>query len=301
MKTVKRIDVHCHTIEEKGLCRPDGRTFATPEELIGIQDRLGVERGILLPIVNPVGGYDGNTVREIQRIAARYPNRFSWFCNVDACQGRNSKDTDFDRILAYYKELGAVGVGEIVSNLPMDDPRVEALFGACERQKMPIIIHIGAREGDYGLIDGLGLPLLEQTLEKFPKLTVLGHSQKFWAEISGGLTEQERGGYPTGPVKPGGRVVELMRRYPNLHADLSATSGWNAICRDTAFGLAFLEEFQDRVYYGTDICAPSQAEKPFAQLGAWLDQCMLEGKLSDSAYEKICRGNALRLLRGALG
>ena len=300
MELVKRIDIHCHTISEKGILRHNGKTFATPEELIAIHDRLGVERGVLLPIINPAGTYDNNTMREIIGIARQYGDRFSWFCNVDPMQGRNSPETDFDRILNYYKELGAVGVGELTCNLPMDDPRVEALFAACQRQGMPVIIHIGDLGGDYGLVDSLGLPKLEKALQKFPKLVILGHSQKFWAEISADVTEEIRKGYPQGPVVPGGRVVELMRKYPNLHADISAGSGNNAIRRDEAFGLAFLEEFQDRIYYGMDLCAPDQETTAYAKLGAWLDSCVTEGRLSYEAYEKICRGNALRLLKGEL-
>lgn len=300
MEILKRIDIHCHTTSERGLPRPNGRTFATPEELMGIHDRLGVERGVLLPILSLTGGYDNNTMREILAIVRQYPERYSWFCNVDPTMGLNSPDTDFDRILRYYKEMGAAGVGELTFNLPMDDPRVEALFAACERLEMPVLIHIGDLGGDYGLVDSLGLPGLEKALQKFPKLVIIGHSQKFWAEISGDVTEEIRKGYPTGPVTAGGRVVELLRKYPNLHADISAGSGSNAIRRDESFGLAFLEEFQDRIYFGMDLCAPEQEATAYAKLGAWLDQCMLDGRLSYAAYEKICRGNALRLLKGEL-
>ena len=43
-----------------------------------------------------------------------------------------------------------------------------------------------------------------------------------------------------------------MRRYPNLCADLSAYSATCAILRDEAFGLAFLEKFQNQLLYATD-------------------------------------------------
>ena len=56
-----------------------------------------------------------------------------------------------------------------------------------------------------------------------------------------------------GPVKEGGRLVCLMRNYKNLYADLSANSGGCAIMRDEKFGLQFLEEFQDRLMFGTDM------------------------------------------------
>mgnify|MGYP000346850352 CR=1 FL=1 len=56
-----------------------------------------------------------------------------------------------------------------------------------------------------------------------------------------------------GPVREGGRLVCLMRNYKNLYADLSANSGGCAIMRDEKFGLQFLEEFQDRLMFGTDM------------------------------------------------
>ncbi len=41
--------------------------------------------------------------------------------------------------------------------------------------------------------------------------------------------------------------MELLRKYPNLYADLSALSGANAILRDPEYGVKFLDEFQDRL------------------------------------------------------
>lgn len=295
---MRKIDIHVHTIAEKGVLRPRGDTFATPEELFEMYDQLGVEKAVLLPVVSPEGQTDTNTNREIQAIVRQYPDRFYWFCNVDPRMGDNWQTTDFVQMLSYYKEQGAAGVGEITANLPMDDPRVEALFAACQALNLPAIIHIGKLGGDYGLVDELGLPKLEKLLQKFPKLILLGHSQRFWSEISGDVTQETRGKNPKGPVAPGGRVVELMRKYPNLCGDLSAGSGCNAMMRDPDFGYAFMEEFQDRLFYGTDICSPLDITHIRVKLGPFMEQGVAEGKLSPEACEKIGRGNALRLLEG---
>ena len=107
--------------------------------------------------------------------------------------------------------------------------------------------------------------------------------------------EASRDSYPTGKVIPG-RVPELMRKYPNLCGDLSAGSGYNAVTRDPEFGWAFLEEFQDRLYFGTDICAPCNMHSDMMKLAAVLDDAVQRGKISYAAYEKISRGNALDLL-----
>ena len=88
-------------------------------------------------------------------------------------------------------------------------------------------------------------------------------------------------------------LVELMRKYPNLHADLSAGSGHNAVTRDPEFGYDFLEEFQDRIYFGTDICAPENEDATFLQLSRWLDKAVETGKISREAYNKVSRENAV--------
>ena len=101
-----------------------------------------------------------------------------------------------------------------------------------------------------------------------------------------------RAGYPKGPIKKEGRLQELLRRYPNLHCDLSAGSGYNAISRDAEYGPHFLEEFQDRLYFGTDICAP---DTPAPQAG-FLLKLRNEKKLSETCFQKIARENAIKLL-----
>ena len=137
-----------------------------------------------------------------------------------------------------------------------------------------------------------GATVLEAALGKFPELTFLGHSQPFWAEIAPLEDVKDRNGYPSGPVTGPGRVVQLMRKYPNLHGDLSANSGYNAVSRDEQFGCAFLEEFQDRLYFGTDITAPDTP----APLAEYLPRLRQEGKISPECFVKIARTNAARLL-----
>lgn len=116
-------------------------------------------------------------------------------------------------------------------------------------------------------------------------------------QVQSDVTGENRNGYPKGPVKPG-RVVELMRKYPNLCGDLSARSGYNAVTRDPDFGYAFIEEFQDRLYYGTDICDPRNITNPMLKLSSWLDEAAEKGKISETAYRKVSYENALELLEG---
>ncbi len=90
-------------------------------------------------------------------------------------------------------------------------------------------------------------------------------------------------------------MVRLLREYPNLYGDLSpaAGSGYNAISRDPEFGYAFLEGFQDRLIFGTDICDPSNALTLFDLL----NEAVACSKISPDAYEKICWKNGAQLLQ----
>lgn len=297
MKIVPKIDIHVHSTPEPTVLRYRGDTYAPPPVLRKIYDTIGVERGLLLPSgIYGACSTDVISMREARDMTKQYNDTIGWwFCNISPASGSNLPDADLSYFIRQFKAMGARGIGEITENRYFDDPYVLNLFRHADACDMPIIFHIGdPGGGDYGLIDGLGLPRLEKVLRMFPNLIFLGHSQKFWAEI-GECDEESRKGYPTGPVRPG-RVVELMRRYNNLCGDLSAGSGCNAVMRDPEFGYAFIEEFQDRLFYGTDISSPNNINDPMLRLSAFLDDAMLNGKISYLAYEKVARGNALDLL-----
>lgn len=282
------IDIHTHVSATVTVTRPDGTTFCTPEQLIVKLDESGIDMAVLLPLVSPEHRCRLVGPEEVLEVAARYPDRFIPFCNLDPRMVINTTDADFMPLLECYKTAGCKGVGEITANMPFDDPMVWNMLGQCAKAEMPVIFHVGPRAGGcYGLIDDLGLPRLERTLAQFPNLKLLGHSQPFWAEISTDVTEETRNGYPKGKVTPG-RVVELMRKYPNLYGDMSAGSGHNAVSRDPEFGYAFMEEFQDRLFFGTDICAPHN-KTPLVDF-------LREARISSEAREKISWRNANRVL-----
>ena len=286
------IDIHVHTSARPAPLAEGKMVFATPDYLLTRYNMLAIEKAVILPTVNPEGGQYVQSNEEAVAICENHPHRFIPFCNVDPRLSNNSPDMDLDFIIRYYKSLGCKGCGEVCANIPFNDPRVENLFRACQHNGIPLTFHISHQIGDcYGLYDDPGLPLLEQALKKFPDLIFLGHSQPFWAEIGVLDKPEDRRGYPTGPVAEG-RLVQLMRRYPNLHGDLSAGSGHNAVSRDEDFGPRFLEEFQDRLYFGTDICHPDSP----TPLVDYLLKLRNEKKLSENAFHKIARLNAIRLL-----
>ena len=280
---MKKTDLHLH-LTLRQIPRLGKLNLASAGNMIEHLDELGIGRGVLMSAGEkrvPFGNNEKNRL-----ICEKYPDRYAWMCNLDPVH----PETVFDR-LALYKSQGAIGVGELSINKRLDNEFLQAVFAACEKLSLPITIHMSPEEGyKYGVVDEPGLPLLEETLQKYPDLKILGHSQTFWIEMSGDApkTKEGRNSWGSGPIAPGGRVPELFEKYPNLYGDLSANSGGQAIMRDETFGLAFLEKYADRLFFATDMVNTAM-EFP---LGAWLDKKLEEGKLSIDAYEKICFGNA---------
>jgi hypothetical protein len=289
------IDIHTHASMCRGFNRYDGRRCPTPEELLEKLDAENIDMAVLLCAVSPEVCSVLTTPFEVMEIARRYPKRFIPFCGVDPRMVKNHVSADFRPMLNFFKESGCKGIGEFMPNMEFDHPLIMNLFSQVEEVGgLPILFHLANtldHNGQYGCYDELGLPRLEKILKSFPKQIFWGHSQVFWSEISSDVTEETRCGYPKGKVTEG-RICELMREYPNLHGDLSASSGYNAISRDLEFGLKFLEEFQDRLYFGTDIANVSQN----TPLVPFFKRLKAEKLISEEAYEKIAWRNAAKLL-----
>ena len=84
-----------------------------------------------------------------------------------------------------------------------------------------------------------------------------------------------------------------MRKYPNLYGDLSAGSGNIALSRDLDYAGRFLTEFQDRILFGVDICAPDGYVSP---LDKTMKELLRTGRITAGVYRKVARENHVRLL-----
>jgi hypothetical protein len=288
------IDIHAHTQKVPDPPRLDGRQdYTTPEQLLKRYDKLGIEQAVLLPDVNPECSFAPQSNSEIMELCQEFSGRFIPFCNVDPRAVSYSPDAPLDHLLGFYKEQGFKGIGEVCANLPFLDPLVQNLFKHAQSVGLPLTFHIAAQIGNtYGLYDDPGLPQLERSLELFPKLKFFAHSQAFWAEIGRLKTPADRYGYPEYPIDEEGVVPTLFRRYENLYGDLSAGSGCNALARDKNYAVQFLVEFQDRLMFGTDICAPDTP----TPLVDYLLELRDEKLISEEVFQKIAQENARRLL-----
>lgn len=271
-----RTDCHTHiTSPEPGtLLARLGREPFSAEDLLRRMDAEGVDRSVVMPIDCPESAYVGTAgTLDVLRATRPHRDRLIPFTGVDPRSQHNSATGDLGALLAAGQDAGARGVGEVTANIPLDDPRLVNLCRHAGALGLPVLIHVAHQLGEvYGPADDPGLPRLERLLQLCPDTHIIGHAQSFWAEMSGDVQPEQRGGYPTGPVVPG-RLHTLLATYPNLHADLSAGSGFNALSRDPEHGKAFLKQFSHKLILGTDRFAPSHPVPPIL---AWVRSAGLD-------------------------
>lgn len=282
------IDIHTHVLTVWG-----GEKPFTAKRLLRRMDELGIDRFVLLPIIGPEGNYFYFGPEDALAVYRRHPKKVIPFCSLDPRAGNNSPETDFSFLLNRYKKAGCKGVGEVTANVYIDSPLCINMFRQCGKAGLPVLFHLYNKiGGSYGLVDDIRLPRLEKVLKKCPETVFIGHAMAFWSEISGGVNEETRGGYPKGPVKSPGRLAELLKKYPNLYGDLSAGSGYNAITRDMKYGYKFLKQFQNQLLFGTDLCHVGQ-ETPIVD---YFREILKKGIISADVHRKITRTNAERIL-----
>ena len=279
------IDIHMHV----GRLYVAERRPLTARFLLEFMDRCGIERAALLPIESPEETHYYVPTRDVLAVCRRHPERFIPFCNVDPRVGGRDSAAVLQARLTEHKQAGCKGYGEAMTSLAIDDVRLRRVYAICGELELPVLFHAD----DLRNLDEKGMPRLERVLREFPGTLFIGHGPRFWAEISGDVSEDQFGGYPTGPVTPGGAVVRLLADSPNLHADLSAGSGLNALTRDRAFALEFVERFQDKLLFGTDLC---RRVREVGNLG-WLVAAAEAGEISRQAFRKITRDNAVDVLK----
>ena len=285
---IRKIDVHGHIGRTAGGGKRSEQVDATT--LIRNMDVLGIDRTCVLPLSDcPEGWYLKSSTEDIITACSEYPRRLIPFCLIDPRFGDDSDTTDFRWLLEEYKERGCVGLGEMVANLEFDDGRFLNLCRQAGDIGFPVLFDMNAGIHCYGVRDEIGLPRLEKALQSCPQTIFIGHGPTFWAEIS---ADEHHNGYPDGSVTAGGGVVRLMDKYPNLYADLSAYSGYNAITRDKEFGLEFLDRFAGKLLFGTDVCEPYGP----ASIVGYLEEIHEDKKISDEKYREIMYGNAVRIL-----
>jgi predicted TIM-barrel fold metal-dependent hydrolase len=238
----------------------------------------------------------------VHAINAVHPGRFVW----SAASSIAAADME-TRLTAAVKD-GAVAFGEMKVHNAADSPEFQRAYALAADLNVPILIHF--QEVDHTPGEGKWAPGFKQfevMLKKYPKTQFIGHADAFWANVDATYADQDA--YPTGPITRGGITDRLLADYGNLHGDLSANSGNNALSRDPAFTVDFLRRHQDKLHFGSDCgCTDgngggvSQANNPGANRLA--GKCvaretlgLLQRSTTPAIFRKLVWDNAHRLYR----
>ena len=243
-------------------------------------------------VLNPVhvtadGTRAGIPLSDLLIASSRYPGRFI----LGYCPHPTIGDAAAMFESAYHMHRVRV-CGEWKFRMPFDDPRCIALFRKAGELKCPVVLHLDVatlpdKETGKPIPQlawfGGDVDNLERALQLCPETTFIGHAPGFWRFISGDAPT-DPDAYSIAPVTPGGRVGQLLEKYPNLYADLSAGSGLRALRRDPKHGREFVLKFADRLLFARDY------------YGGELNEFLLSLDLPKDVKEKLYFRNAEKLV-----
>jgi uncharacterized protein len=304
----KAIDMHTHVY---------GRNDKSIKQWLNVMDVCGIEKAIVLT------GATGARFDSLLKLYTKYGDRFELWCGFD--------NTGYDKPgygEAAVKELercfkaGAKGVGELMykgkgippssserSIMLPDDSREDLLFEKCAELGLPVNIHISEDKWMYEKIDSTNdgllnaakwqvkmenggksheemLTRLANTLKKHPKtLFVAAHLANCCADLT--------------------FLGNYFDKYPNLYADISARYG--EIAPVPKFVHDFIEKYQDRIVYGTDMTFSERiykvtfriletADEHFYEIDLFNYHWPLYGlALSDKTLKKLYKDNSIKI------
>jgi predicted TIM-barrel fold metal-dependent hydrolase len=253
---------------------------ATVEANVLHLDGSGVTKAILLA--------GANDDRAKQAMTA-HPTRFVRFAAFDM-----TRPEAIDQLRAATQN-GAIGFGEIKSQVAAAGPEMQRLYALAAELNVPVLMHFQevSQPGSQGTFN-TGLKQFDAMLKKYPKTTFIGHADAFWANVSADYAEDTS--YPKGPIKPGGVTDRFLGEYPNLYADMSANSGNNFLNRDPEFAAGFLVRHQNKLMFGSDCPCPDGKGGTTGRCIARATLTMLKKLAPPDVFRKIVSENGTRLL-----
>lgn len=199
-------------------------------------------------------------LRDTGDLVLRFPGRVFPFASVNT-QRRHESRGFFDFLRLAHRELGFVGVKLYPSlGSPVDDQHAQRVHDYCEEHELPQLLH--CNQGGFFLKKEtipLGRPTLwAPILEKRPGLKVcFGHFGGAGGLAGASVSADDELAFAAGHWA--GEILELMRRFPGVYADLSAHSApmKNDAARERYFeNLEHLlrpgSRFRERILFGTD-------------------------------------------------
>jgi len=210
------VDVHVHAYDAK-------------ENGLDNLDKWMKRNNVDIAISHPLRGSKFKNDKEREQMLAnyaKYKGRIYRFALLEPTDVESVEEAV--KILEKEKADGAIGMGEHYGyDMMFDDPKNLTIYEACEKVGLPVMFHIDKNKN----MDEKGLPRVEKVLKMFPKCILLAHAS-WWAHL------------------PDGSCERLMKKYPNLYADVSAAT--KMLNRDRTYTREFILLNQDRILFATD-------------------------------------------------
>ena len=285
------IDVHTHVSAVFGKSwapaagGPDAHQTDDVAKVLRIMDDLN-----LRTLVNLTGRWGDDLKRNIEHLQKKYPGRFL-VCTEPAYDKYPEADYPAWQAgeLARAKQAGAVGLkilktlglylrekGKEGPLVKIDDPRFDPMWDAAGKLNLPVFIHISDPDAFFLPIDRFNERWEE--LGNHPDWSFHGKDFPSKAEL---LAARNRviarhpktafiGLHVANHPEDLDEVSGWLKQYPNLHCEIGARLG--ELGRQPRRARAFLEEFQDRVMFGTD-AIPNTKNFPQQELTPEMYQC----------------------------
>lgn len=303
------IDVHNH---QRNMGEAD------LDKLIADMDKLNMQ-----VMVNLSGGNGENLKSKIASIRAKYPGRFIVFANLDfagiGTTGWTEKavaqlEADVKNGangLKIFKNLGFSVKDNNGQRVTIDDSRLDAVWAACGKMKIPVLIHTADPEPFWHPLDETNERWLELKIN--PGRKRADDNPAPWQTL---IDEQHRmfkkhpkttfiaahfGWYPNNLIK----LDSILTSLPNVVVEFGAVIA--ELGRQPRNAKAFFEKFQDRILFGKDSWVPSEYPTYFRVLETNDEYFPYHKKyhafwamygmgLSDAVLRKVYYKNALRII-----
>lgn len=253
------------------------KDFYNAPPLIQVMDELGIDKTILFGQSSTT--FNVRTSLDLlAKIVGKHPDRFVGVHSVDPIGGDKAVE-EVERAIVDYGFKG-IKLYPVYCDLKPDDARIFPVYAKAEELGVPVIVHMGFTSSVFSAKEYAPLAyqyplLLDKIPAAFPDLKlVVAHFGNPW----------------------GDEVLLLMRKYPNVYADL-AYEYFPMDLKAKNLVWAKFFGFLDRLMWGTDypIDSPAESLEDMRRLPEVSERMGLEPVLTENDIKPVLGANAARL------
>jgi predicted TIM-barrel fold metal-dependent hydrolase len=303
------IDVHNHQ-----------GNMATQNLSTLIQEMEKLNMGVMVNL----SGQTGERLKQsLKNVKENYPKRFIVFANIDfkgfgepdwinkAVQQLEEDVRNGANGLKIFKNLGFSVKDNSGNRVPVDDPRLNAIWEKCAELKIPVLIHTADPKPFWDPMDDKNERWLELSTHPnrkrgsdnpvpFEQLIEEQH-RMFKKNRNTSFIAAHFGWYPNDLA----RLSELLSKMPNVYVEFGAVIA--ELGRQPRAAKSFFEKFQDRILFGKDSWVPAEYATYFRVLETEDEYFPYHKKyhafwrmyglgLDDRILKKVYYKNALRII-----